>query len=70
MIVDIFFIILLILMIDYDFCFFFRRQFEEKKMLFVKSFRSKALVAIVSLKLSECLEIMYKNLLNLPCKSK
>ena len=70
MIVDIFFIILLILMIDYDFWFFFRRQFEEKKMLFVKSFRSKALVAIVSLKLSECLEIMYKNLLNLPCKSK
>ena len=57
-------------MIDYDFWGFFRRQFEEKKMLFVKSFRSKALVAIVSLKLSECLEIMYKNLLNLPCKSK
>ena len=40
-------------MIDYDFVFFFRSQFEEKKTLFVKSFRSEALMAIVSLKLGE-----------------
>jgi hypothetical protein len=33
--------------------FFFRSQFEENTIVFVKSFRSKALMSILSLKLGE-----------------
>ena len=45
-------IIVLIFMIYYDFVVF-RSQFQENTILFVKSFLSKALKAIISSKLGE-----------------
>ena len=52
--VDIFFrITVLIFMINYVFFLFFHSQFQENTILFLKSFLSKALKAIISSKPDE-----------------